>query len=612
MIKRFRQGRWDELAGWQFHMLSPGFTIYFAVKKFLRDHAQDVAGNLAYTTVLSLVPLLSVVISALAVFGVFDEDGSSLRSFLEQAFPASAANAAEYLHEFAQTSATSVGGISIVAFVVVGIFLFVAIEKAFNMMWSAPEERPWFSKLLTFYFVITFGPVLLTLSVGISAQAHLVLSRMGVETNLRMALPFLLTFALFTLMNRLLPNTRVWWSAAIVGGLFTSVAFELGKWGFNIYVNEVVFESYRTIYGALGLFPVFMLWVYISWIIVLLGGELSYSVQHLRVLVDVEEADRQRPKKQNPFIFNPLVGLEVLAPIARDFKNAAGPTSETALIRQLGYTEKFLRGVVDELRKLGAVETVEEGEGGERRHIPAKQLDDIALFPIAEHFFEYSDANSHPMDELQRAYRESTRDKLRGKTALALVAPNHELMRDISRFTETHESAWASTPQTPEDPMPEPFPGDLGLDDGEEELGREPSVQVDEEALHSENSEGAHEPEPAPSSRREEPTVPSPGPTDHSEEAIEVTEGLVVESSDVFEDASTETDDDVDISFELDLGEDWEDFDISDAYDDVLSLDDPELRETAEVEMSEAEMASLKEILPPRLPSGETDADSND
>jgi len=326
VLRRFRDGRWESIPSWQFHALTPFFAIYFALRQFFQDRAQDVASVLAFTTALSLVPLLSVVTSALALFGTFDGTSPTLRSFLEQAFPASAAEAATYLNQFAQTSATSVGGLSAAAFLIVAIFLFIEIERSFNRIWNAPDDRRWFHKILTFYFIITVGPFLLTLSVGLSARAQLVLARLGIESALPVLVSFLLTFVLFTLTHRLLPNTKVWWSAALVGGLFTTIAFELGKWGFNIYVNEVIFESYRTIYGALGLFPIFLVWIYVSWVIVLIGAELAYAVQHLRILVDVDAASRRSPGRQKEHIFNPLVGLEILAPVARGFKNGEGPT----------------------------------------------------------------------------------------------------------------------------------------------------------------------------------------------------------------------------------------------------------------------------------------------
>lgn len=427
--KRFRGGEWDNIPGWQFNVLVPLLSVGFAIREFFRDRAMILASSLAYTTAISLVPLLSVVTSALAIFGAFDESNQSLVFYLEPVFPSAASQAAEHLSLFAQTSAASVGGISALIFLVIAIFLFMDIERAFNAIWHARNDRPILRKILTFYFVVTFGPVLASTSVGLTARTQLVVDRFGLETGFLVSIvPFFIAFLLFTLMNQLLPNTKVHWSAAIAGGLFTALAFEAVKFGFNVYVSQVILESYNKIYGALGLIPLCLIWIYICWILVLLGAELAYTIQNLRTIVEVDAAKERTPLKQKRNIYNPLVGLEILAPVARHFKGGHGALKEADLIRQTGYDENFLREVVAELESLGAVKAVEV-ENDERAVMPAKMLDDVSLVPIAEHFFDFTEPNSVPMQKLQGDIRRVTLEQLGGKTALALVPHNDHFLR---------------------------------------------------------------------------------------------------------------------------------------------------------------------------------------
>lgn len=504
VVRLFREGRWDEIDPWKLNAIAPVFTLYFTVREFLRDRGQNLSSSLAYTTALSLVPLLSVVTSALAIFGAFDTSNESLALYLEPVFPAAASEAARYLQEFARTSATSVGGVSAIAFVIVSIFLFMDIERTFNTLWHSPNTRSIFSKMLTFYFVVTFGPVLATASVGLTARAQLMLSRFGLEVGfLGTVAPFLIAFFLFTTMNWSLPSMRVRWSAAIVGGLFTALAFEGAKFGFNFYVTHVIFESYNTIYGTLGLFPIFLIWVYVSWIVVLLGAELAYTVQNLRKIVEVDAAQLRTPAKQKTNIFNPLIGLEVLAPVAQRFKAGHGGLPENELVRMLGYNEDFLREVIAALERLGAVKSLEESESNERTLMPAKQLDDIPLIPVTESFYDFSEPNSTPMAQLQAEIKRVTGEVLRGKTALSLAM-------DASLFSPAGAQPQALVPALVDDNDDDPT-----------------QVQFEPPAYASNASIDEHD---------------------------------------------------------IDLGDDWEDFDVSAAYDDVLSkpLTD-ELRETAEI-----------------------------
>lgn len=574
---RFRTGQWDDIPAWQFNLLTPFVSVLLAVREFFRDGAMVLSSSLAYTTAISIVPLLSVVMSALALFGVFDKSNESLVYYLEPVFPAVAASAATYLHSFAQTSATSVGGVSAVVFLVVAIFLFMDIERAFNAIWHARNDRPILRKILTFYFVVTFGPVLVVLSVGLTARAQLVVDRFGLETGAFTSFaPFLIAFALFTFMNQLLPNTRVHWSAAIVGGLFTAIAFEAAKYGFNVYIAQVILESYNTIYGALGLFPLFLIWVYICWIIVLLGAELAYSVQNLRTIVEVDAAKLRTPAKQKQNIYNPLVGLEVMAPIARNFKAGHGALREADLIRQTGYDEMFLREVISELEHIGAAKAVEVDKD-ERAVMPSKMLDDISLVPIAEHFFDFSEPNSGPMRLLQAEFRRVTLEQLSGKTAMTLIPGSYATAHAVNPEQSLVSGAEARRAYLDPDAAPEA-----------------PAARVGQGVSVSGQSSTSHE---SKDGTRQSPT---------DSLSIEVSDDLVMEESLLLESAAPSSPTalrserqlppsasrqpellasegfEVSASLEIDLGEDWDEFEMGqgDLLNDV-SLE--ELRKTAEM-----------------------------
>src|SRR5690606_19089966 len=131
---------------------------------------------------------------------------------------------------------------------------------------------------------------------------------------------------------------------------------------------------YSQIYGALGLFPIFLVWLYVTWIIIIIGAELAYCSQNIKTLAFLESVKKRRPHMASPHVFNPLIGLELYTPIARAFKSGAGRVAEKDLLTQTGYPEPVIRAVISTLEQVGVIDVVED-DAGERRLLPAKQLD---------------------------------------------------------------------------------------------------------------------------------------------------------------------------------------------------------------------------------------------
>ncbi len=442
----FFDGDWSKLRGWEFGPLAFFYVIWFSIRGLVANRGTVLTASLAFATALSVVPLLSVALWVLLTLGGID-DGTSLEPYIQQLFPAAASGIVAYLSEFARTSASEVAGIGALTFYVIAFFLFVSIERAFNIIWASHRKRPVAQQIGAFMLIMTFGPVFLSLSFGLSAYATIRLEQFNVNFGVVLALvPVLLAFAVFTAMNHFLPTARVRVGYSVMAGLFTAGAFELGKYGFNLYVTELVLVPYNQVYGALGLFPLFLVWLYVIWLIVLFGAELAYTSQNLQTLVRVENAARRGPGRVGEYVFNPTIGLELYAPIARAFKSGDGRLSDVELVAITGYPEVVVRTVVDELARIGALEVVEEDEG-ERRLLPAKQLEDIELWPMLEAFFDFRDSSdAQPVRDLIRQYRTISLDVLASASAMAFIAPE-------DRSAPTPARAAAPAPRNPT-PLP--------------------------------------------------------------------------------------------------------------------------------------------------------------
>jgi membrane protein len=248
-----------------------------------------VASSLAYTTILSIIPLLAVSFAIFQAFG-------GLKSVNDVIEPFIVSNLAEGVGEDvvskiegfitnAHASVIGVGGL--VGLIVTSMSALSSIEKAINRVWHAPMTRSLFHRLSSYWLFITLGPVALAVAVGAATSSHLPLSDLfPTGTG-----AYLLTALLFTGVYKWVPHTRVRARCAVAAGLLMALVFHLAQFAFRFYTSHVL--SYSKIYGSLGAVPIVLLWIYIVWIIVLTGAAFTAALQK-QVEVILQQRARQR------------------------------------------------------------------------------------------------------------------------------------------------------------------------------------------------------------------------------------------------------------------------------------------------------------------------------
>jgi membrane protein len=186
-----------------------------------------------------------------------------------------------YLHDFSSKAGQlTVWGL--VFLLVSTLTLLSTIEDVFNDIWNVDSGRPWAQRLLVYWAMLTLGPILIAVSLSISsyflsltafADASVLAS---LRTTLFKVLPFVFELAAFVLFYSMVPNCNVKLRHALVGGLVATVLFELAKYGFGFYLLH--FNSYQLIYGAVAVLPIFLVWVYLSWLVVLIGATVAAAL----------------------------------------------------------------------------------------------------------------------------------------------------------------------------------------------------------------------------------------------------------------------------------------------------------------------------------------------
>jgi membrane protein len=254
----------------------------FSWLRFLDDKCFETAGALSYTTLVSLVPLTVAVFAVLSAFPVFESGRQAITDFVFHNFvPAAGFKVQEYMQAFAG-KASQLTGISILVMLFSAVTMMISIEERLNRIWRVRQPRSWTARLLLYWAALTLGPILvvggLIVSSYISALPLLseAAQQLGLQQRLFRMLPFLITLVTLWLMYTMIPNRRVRFLHTAIGALLGAALFEIARWGFTLFVRNA--HTYDEIYGALAAIPIFLLWIYLSWIIVILGASIAASI----------------------------------------------------------------------------------------------------------------------------------------------------------------------------------------------------------------------------------------------------------------------------------------------------------------------------------------------
>ena len=256
--------------------------VRFARRRLREEMLPQVAGSLTFTTTLALVPLLTIVLAIFTTFPIFGQLRTALETYFAQALmPKAISNTIiANLTQFAD-KAKGLSALGAVVLLFTTTAMMAMIERVFNQIWRVRRARPLMQRMLTYWALITLGPLLFGLSISLTAQLF---TATGGVTR---ALPFVgtilsalaslaLTTGAYTLLYVAVPNRHVDWRDALWGALAAAIAFELAKRLFALFIRQ--FPTYAIIYGALAALPLFLLWMYLSWLITLLGAVVAAAL----------------------------------------------------------------------------------------------------------------------------------------------------------------------------------------------------------------------------------------------------------------------------------------------------------------------------------------------
>ena len=263
-------------------LVSSGQFLVYAVRRFLGDGCPQSAAALTYMSLFAVVPMLTLMYSMFSLVPAFQELGGQVEEFIFSKFlPSSGQEITQYLSEFSnQARKLSVAGVAII--LITALLMLSNIEKTFNHIWATTGGRKGLAGFLVYWAILSLGPLLL--AVGMIMSTYLMSLRLvvaevdslGVVAVLFSYLPWLLTWLAFTLLYVAVPNCKVRVVYALFGGLITTLLFETAK---ALFGQLVAHSIYTNVYGAFAVIPLFLMWIYLLWVLILFGAELVRSLE---------------------------------------------------------------------------------------------------------------------------------------------------------------------------------------------------------------------------------------------------------------------------------------------------------------------------------------------
>ncbi|MFW6114664.1 MAG: YihY/virulence factor BrkB family protein [Thermodesulfobacteriota bacterium] len=356
--------------------------IILAFRGFDEDKCSMRASALTYYSLMSVVPMAAM------AFGI--AKGFGLHKILEREILEQFRGQEEVLVrviEFAKSMLETAKGGLIAGVGVAFLFYLIIkllgnIEKSFNEIWGVTRARSFFRKISDYVSVLLIAPLLLAMSgsatVFIQTQIEHLMQRISllgplsslILFSLRF-LPFLVIWILFTFMYTFLPNTKVRMRAALVGGIAAGTIYELVQWAYIAF--QVGVARHGAIYGSFAALPLFLIWLHVSWMIVLFGAEISFAIQNVDTYELEPDALRVSPS------FKRILSLRIANLCVKDFFNGRKPRNAEEISRVLEIPIRLVNQILFELVRCGVLSEVNAGKEADPRFQPARNVEVLTL-----------------------------------------------------------------------------------------------------------------------------------------------------------------------------------------------------------------------------------------
>lgn len=372
------------------------YRLWFHCARLLKkNHATQLAAALSYYTIFGIIPLAIVVVLIFHSIPEYRKTGEQLKQFLYEELrltqieypnpdrPDERIMLTSYLDRiidgfFASFDKGSLGLVSALLVIWAALRLLELIEGAFNHMWYVARGRRFVHRVINYWALLTLVPLLLGTGLYVTTQYRLLEGfRTGPWAAVTPVVSYLFSLLALFLLYLVMPNAKVQAGPALWAAAVAALVWTCAKWGFGVYVTKLI--PYSTIYGVLGLIPLGVFWIYITWLIVLFGLQLAFATQHFLTL---EAAEAPKAKEaEGRFIANEMTAVAVAREIALAFENNQAPISTDEICGRLDIPGEFGEKLLHELTSQGLLARTSEPKRG---YLLARDPKHIRLSDIAD------------------------------------------------------------------------------------------------------------------------------------------------------------------------------------------------------------------------------------
>jgi membrane protein len=371
-----------ELTRWRLFLLRQVQLVSLVLRDFHVDGCMLRASALTYTTLLSIVPLLALMVSVLKGFGV----QNVLEPLILDKLAIGSVEVVSTIFRYIEnTHFGRLGTLGLIFLVLSVLTLLSNIEKSFNYIWRVKETRSLLRRFSDYFSVVLFSPLFILAAVSMSSslqsqtlvQHLLETAYIGEAVLLIFKLaPFVAMWAAFVFLYLFMPNTRVRFVSALIGGIFGGTLWQLVQWGYVHF--QVGVAKYNAIYGTMAALPIFIVWLYVSWVIVLLGLELTYALQNASTM------RQELGDEQINFVSWQRLALTVLLLVGEAFYAGLSPWTKERICAELKLPARKASELLADLVRLGLLAAVQDARGEITAYQPGRAPENLSLHDLLE------------------------------------------------------------------------------------------------------------------------------------------------------------------------------------------------------------------------------------
>lgn len=370
--------------------------IIISVKGFIDDKCSVRASALTYFTLLSVVPIIALAFAIAKGFGL----EQMVEDLTKQTFEGNS-ELADYFISFSSsmlenTKGGLIAGIGVVMLMYSVFKLLDNVEAAFNHLWQIKNSRTMLRKVTDYITIMIFAPILMIIASSTTIFIQTQVSESISETlsplssALLKIIPWLLMAIVFSLIYLIMPNTKVSIKAAVVSGSVTGIIFQIWQWIFVTF--QVGASGYGAIYGSFAALPLFLMWVQTSWIIVLIGCKITYSVQNVSHYATENTAGKLSPRQQK------RVALYIMTKIIDNFVRQQKPKDSAEWSEELNMSQKMFLYIGQKLHDVGLLAEIKDDKNGNPTYIPSVDINTITVATIYEKLDSLGEDSNFPLN----------------------------------------------------------------------------------------------------------------------------------------------------------------------------------------------------------------------